>query len=81
MFGQSELVEQEFLQVLRTRVIDFEPDGGAVPAGGQLPLERMHEITDLFFINVQVGISCNTELVAAVGFQPWEQLSDVYAND
>ena len=43
----------------------LEPDRGAVAAMGELALQRTAQVVDLFFVDKQVAVARDPELVAA----------------
>jgi hypothetical protein len=60
------MVEEKFLQVRRTLMADLEADCRAMSACRKLALEGKDEVTDLFLVDVKIGITRYPELVTAV---------------
>ena len=60
---------------------DLESNGSAVSARFELAFKCMHQVADFFFVNVQVAVARNTELVATLYLQTWKQLVDMYADN
>ena len=81
VFFQAEVIEQEFLQVLRAFMADLDAYGGAIAAGLELAFERSHEIADLFIVDVQVAVARHAELVTTVYLETGEKAIHVHAND
>ncbi|GHU14497.1 hypothetical protein AGMMS50225_26450 [Betaproteobacteria bacterium] len=74
---ELELVQEEFAHRLRAVVGDFEAHGVAVMALVQLAGERGAQILDLLFVDEEIGIARDAELIAAVDAHAAEQLVDV----
>ena len=54
VFSKTEVLKEELLQIRRTLVANLETHGRAVAAGGQLTLQSMREVADLFVVNVEI---------------------------
>ena len=71
------MVEQELLQVLGTLMANLDAYRRAVTAGFELTLERADKIANLFLVDVQVGDTCNAELLAAINPESGKQAVNV----
>ena len=81
VFGEAELGHQRRADVGRRVVRDFETHLVAEPARRQLALERAQQIVDLFFVDEQVAVARDSELIAAGDFHAGEQVADVGVHD
>ena len=57
------------------------PYGCAIAAGLELAFQRAHEVADFFLVHVQVAVSGNAKLVAALDLQARKQALDVHPDD
>ena len=80
-FLQTEVVEQELLQIFGTLVADFYAHRGAVAACFELTLECAHEVANLFLVNIKITVTRHAELVAAVHIQAGEQAIHMHPDD
>ena len=69
------------MQILRTAGADLDADGSAVATGLQLTFKCADEIIDLFVVDIQIAVSSNAKLVAAIYLQPGKESIDMHAND
>ena len=60
---------------------DLDAHSRAVAAGLELALERADEIADLLLVDVEIAVTRNAKLVAAVDLEAREQAVDVDANN
>ncbi len=74
---QVELLEQVVGQEFRARVGHFQTDRVAVAAGEQFTAQSAGQVFDILGIQRQVGISGQTELVAALDLHALEQVIGV----
>ena len=65
----------------RRVVRDFETHLVAEPARRQLALERAQQIVDFFFVDEQIAVARDSELIAAGDFHAGEQVADVGVHD
>ena len=77
LFAELELIEEELLHLFRAVFGDLEARRTGEAATVELPLERLHQVVDFFFIDVQIGVSGDPELVAPLHPHAGEELFDV----
>ena len=75
------MIEQKLNQVVRTLVPNLYAYCGSVTTGLELSFQRAHQIADFFIINVQVAVSRNTKLIAAINLKPGKQFVHIDSND
>jgi hypothetical protein len=75
--AQVELLEQVVREVFRAGVSDFQTHRIAVTTREQLATQRAGQVFDIFGIERQVGVSGQTELVAALHLHALEQVIGV----
>ncbi|EKY07317.1 hypothetical protein HMPREF9120_01046 [Neisseria sp. oral taxon 020 str. F0370] len=78
---EAEMAEQEFAQLRRTGVGHFEAHTDAVFAVVQLALDGGAQVGEVFFVDGEIAVACEAELVAAFHFHAGEKQVDVFVQD
>ena len=78
---EAEMAEQEFAQLRRAGVGHFEAHAGAVFAVVQLAFDGGAQVGEVFFVDGEVAVAREAELVAAFHFHAGEKQVDVFVQD
>ncbi len=81
VLGETELRHQRCADVRRRIVRDFEAHLVAEPTRRQFAFERAQQIVDFFFVDEQIAVARDSELIAAGHFHAGEQIADVRVHD
>ena len=81
--GLAELqhIHQELLHLTRAVVSDFESYGVAPLALFERVFQLFQQVFGVLFVNQQVGVSSDPELITAAGFHARKQLIDISVDD
>ena len=71
------MIQQEFTQIVRALPGYLDSNGGTVSTCLQLTFQCPNQVTDLFVVDVQVAVSGDAKLVAAINVETWKQAVDI----